>query len=298
MMKMIKTRATVVKLDRGFPLLELESTSIKVRGEYCAELSKSKKGVTIGDRVEVIVDTSERGSDLVSDCQCIIAEILPRERVLARKDAVDRGLSQAMAANFDEIVICHSAYHFNLQRLVRELVIANNTGATVELFITKSDLIDNAEKSRITEQVSLFNISPIFINIESFQLIDKSFDQGNLYVLLGASGVGKSTLINYLCGEDIQKVGEVRTGDLKGKHTTVAREIFETLTGARVIDMPGVRALGILNAEEGMKRTFPSIYKNANFCKFRNCTHTNEPGCAVIKNVKSELLEIWRSLNK
>lgn len=290
----MKTRGTVIKLDKSFPLVKCAGAITPVRAEYSAVLAKSKTGVTIGDDVVV----SENGSDQNREAPCLIEEILPRKTQLIRLDALDRGGIQVMAANFDEVIICEAAYHFNLTRLARELVIANNSHAKVRVFITKCDLVENSELQKIDADLQLFDVEYTFVDRDHFSEIDGVFLPSKLYVLLGASGVGKSTLINHLCGSAVQKVGEVRKKDLKGKHTTVAREIFTILNNAEVIDMPGVRAVGIQDAEVGLQITFPEIYEKANFCKFRNCSHTGEPGCAVKNDVPEKLLSIWHDLQK
>lgn len=290
----MKTRGTVVKLDKSFPLVRLRCLNFSIRAEYCADLAKSKTGVTIGDEVVI----SENAADLNLDTPCIIESVLPRKTELIRLDALNRGVMQVMAANFDEVIICEGAYHFNISRLARELVIANNSNVKVRIFITKCDLVDRSELQRIEEDLRLFDVGYDFIDRDHFSKIDDVFLHGRLFVLLGASGVGKSTLINHLCGSAVQKVGEVREKDMKGKHTTVAREIFTTKSGAEVVDMPGVRAVGIQNAEVGLRKTFPEIYRCADMCKFRNCTHTCEPGCAVKCEVPEKLLSIWHDLQK
>lgn len=300
----MKTRGTVIKLDKSFPLVRCAGTKIPVRAEYSAELAKSKTGVTVGDEVVISENwqdhnsVSEKVPDQNFESPCIIEEILPRKTQLTRTDALDRGVLQVMAANFNEVIICEAAYHFNLMRMARELVIANNSQAKVRVFITKCDLIENSELQKIEDDLLLFNVEYIFVDRDHFSKIDGTFLPGQLYVLLGASGVGKSTLINHLCGSAVQKVGEVREKDLKGKHTTVAREIFTTSNNAEVIDMPGVRAVGIQDAEIGLQITFPEIYEKAKLCKFRNCSHAGEPGCAVRNDISEKLLSIWHNLQK
>lgn len=293
-----RLKGKVIKLDKSFPLVKLDNEKLPVRVEFSSEHSKSKTGVTIGDEVIIskIVPDHNFLSNHIMESPCIIEEVLPRKTELARLDALNRRVLQIMAANFDEVIICESAYHFNISRFARELVIANNSNAKVRVFITKCDLTNDSELLKISKDLQLFNIEHHFIDYGNFPDIDGLFSKERLYVLLGASGVGKSTLINYLCGDKVQKVGNVREKDQKGRHTTVAREIFTTLSGAEVIDMPGVRAVGIKDAEVGFKRTFPQIYEKSRFCKFRNCTHNSEPGCAVLGDVSDKLLSIWHEL--
>ena len=122
--------------------------------------------------------------------------------------------------------------------------------------------------------------------------------RGKTTVLLGKSGAGKSTLINALAGENVCKQGEVREFDSKGRHTTVSREIIETEDFGRIVDMPGVRSLGLINCEAGLEKVFSEIYDFSQKCKFRDCQHTSEPGCAVKGNVSDQLLCAFHELSE
>ena len=122
--------------------------------------------------------------------------------------------------------------------------------------------------------------------------------RGKTTVLLGKSGAGKSTLINALAGKEVCKQGEVRQFDSKGRHTTVSREIIETENFGRIVDMPGVRSLGLINCEAGLEKVFSEIYDFSQKCKFRDCQHTSEPGCAVKGNVSDQLLCAFHELSE
>lgn len=278
----------VVKLDRGFPLVRLESGE-EVRCEHAISLVKgSDQRAVIGDFVEVLLP---EGHD-----KGIIEKTLPRTSCFVRKDPTERALPQTLAANFDLVLVAQPLEEVNVRRLERELVLAHETGVEVAVVLTKADLVSSPEeveamRSRIDgfigdDQVLVVSEKDPQSIAELASLIAKD---NKMAVLLGRSGVGKSSLVNMLVGHEVQSTTPVRQ-DGKGRHTTVSREIIELPGGGSVIDMPGVRGLGLWDADEGIGATFSDIEKLAQSCRFRDCTHTNEPGCAVKKAVEQGIL--------
>lgn len=278
----------VVKLDRGFPLVRLESGE-EVRCEHAISLVKgSDQRAVIGDFVEVLLP---EGHD-----KGIIEKTLPRTSCFVRKDPTERALPQTLAANFDLVLVAQPLEEVNVRRLERELVLAHETGVEVAVVLTKADLVASPEeveamRSRIDgfigdDQVLVVSEKDPQSIAELADLIAKD---NKMAVLLGRSGVGKSSLVNMLVGHEVQSTTPVRQ-DGKGRHTTVSREIIELPGGGSVIDMPGVRGLGLWDADEGIGATFSDIEKLAQSCRFRDCTHTNEPGCAVKKAVEQGIL--------
>lgn len=278
----------VVKLDRGFPLVRLESGE-EVRCEHAISLVKgSDQRAVIGDFVEVLLP---EGHD-----KGIIEKTLPRTSCFVRKDPTERALPQTLAANFDLVLVAQPLEEVNVRRLERELVLAHETGVEVAVVLTKADLVASPEeveamRSRIdgfigNDQVLVVSEKDPQSIAELAGLIAKD---NKMAVLLGRSGVGKSSLVNMLVGYEVQSTTPVRQ-DGKGRHTTVSREIIELPGGGSVIDMPGVRGLGLWDADEGIGATFSDIEKLAQSCRFRDCTHTNEPGCAVKKAVEQGIL--------
>ena len=278
----------VVKLDRGFPLVRLESGE-EVRCEHAISLVKgSDQRAVIGDFVEVLLP---EGHD-----KGIIEKTLPRTSCFVRKDPTERALPQTLAANFDLVLVAQPLEEVNVRRLERELVLAHETGVEVAVVLTKADLVASPEeveamRSRIAgfignDQVLVVSEKDPQSIAELASLIAKD---NKMAVLLGRSGVGKSSLVNMLVGHEVQSTTPVRQ-DGKGRHTTVSREIIELPGGGSVIDMPGVRGLGLWDADEGIGATFSDIEKLAQSCRFRDCTHTNEPGCAVKKAVEQGIL--------
>lgn len=295
----------VVKLDRKFPLVEL-ADGTRLRCELSATLKKNKadsaRTAVIGDLVEVALP---EGHDLG-----MIEKIAPRTTTFVRKDPVDRVLSQTLAANFDRVIIVHPLDFLNMKRLERELVLAHETGAEVMVVLTKEDLIDSEKvlESKVLPVQALAGDSAEVIAIsnndaQSIATLSEKLGENTTSILIGSSGAGKSTLVNALLGENARAVSEVRAGDGKGRHTTVSREIL-TLPGVRnvrIVDMPGVRGLGLWNAQEGIDSLFSEIDELASKCRFRDCKHESEPGCAVLAAVEegtlaNERLESYRSL--
>ena len=269
----------VVKLDRGFPLVRL-ADGRELRCEHATSLVKgSDQRAVVGDNVRIsLPDGHDKG---------IIEETLPRRTSFVRKDPTERALPQTLAANFDLVIVAQPIEDINTRRLERELVLAHETGAEVMVVLTKADLMASPEEvEEVRRRIDGFVGNDELLAISdrdeaSVQRLAGIIAEGDkTAVLIGRSGVGKSSLVNMLVGSDVQKTTEVR-GDGKGRHTTVSREIIDLLSGGRIIDMPGVRGLGLWDADEGIGAAFSDIEELASSCRFRDCTHTNEPGCAV-----------------
>ena len=279
----------VVKLDRGYPLVRTE-TGDELRCKHAMALVKGEKvRAVIGDRV--LLDIPEAHD------KAIIAEILPRKTEFVRKDPTERALPQVLAANFDTVLIAQPIADVNLRRLERELVLAHETGADVAVILTKADLAESDEDiERIARKVGDLvgaRDRVLVVSAEEPESIDAVRDlvaPGTTTVLIGKSGVGKSSLVNLLVGCEVQETAEVREVDGKGRHTTVSREMIDVPGGGCVVDMPGVRGLGLWDAESGIEAAFSDIEELAASCKFRDCRHEAEPGCAVRRAVeKGEL---------
>ena len=269
----------VVQLDRGFPLVRLENGE-EVRCKHATALVKGEKlRAVIGDHVRI---------DQAPDADMAqIAEILPRQRSLVRRDPAERSQAQTLAANFDTIIVAHPLAELNLNRLERELVLACETGAAVVVALTKADLASEDEVRKAMETVR--NIAGNTASVEvlsetdaaSIEALRAHVPAGSIAVLIGRSGVGKSSLVNMLAGAEVQATTPVRETDGKGRHTTVNRAIVPIKGGGFVVDMPGVRGMGLWEAEEGLATAFSDITDLAQECKFRDCKHLDEPGCAV-----------------
>ena len=272
-------RGRVVKLDRGYPLVRLEDGT-EVRCEHAVALVKTKEHrAVIGDEVEIDLPSGhDKGR---------INEVLPRRTSFVRKDPTERALPQTLAANFDLVLVAQPLDQVNTRRLERELVLAHETGAEVVVVLTKADLLtDEDQAEAVLKSIEGFvgNDRVMVLSGQdraSVEAVAELIADGDkVAILVGRSGVGKSTLVNMLVGYELQKTTEVRD-DGKGRHTTVSREIIKLPRGGYIVDMPGVRGLGLWDADEGIGAAFSDVEELAQACKFRDCSHVNEPGCAV-----------------
>lgn len=272
-------RGTVVKLDRSLPLVELANGE-RVRCEHATDLVKhGNERAVIGDKVEVAVpDAHDVG---------VIERILPRCAQLVRRDPKERTAEQVMAANFERVFVVQPLNRLNVRRLERELVLAFETGAQVAVLLTKADLVSAEESAASVAEVAALvggEVPVLALTRESAKSVERvraMIPAGDTAVLMGQSGAGKSTLINELTGQDVRRTSAVREGDGKGRHTTVSREILAVPDGGRIVDMPGVRGMGLWDAERGIAAAFQDVERLAEACRFRDCAHEHEPGCAV-----------------
>ncbi len=233
----------------------------------------------------------------------IIHHILTRKSVFARKVAGTQEDLQVVATNIDTVFICMSLNNdFNLRRLERYLSIAWDSGAIPVVVLTKSDLCTELE-NRLNEVSSIAIGVEVYVtgaSDDEYQSLKKYLSEGQTVAFIGSSGVGKSTLINRLLGQNVLDTSEIRSDD-KGRHTTTRRELIMLPDSGVVIDTPGMRELGIISAD--LSKSFADIDEIAIECKFNDCTHTNEPKCAVLKAIQEgilsfERLEGYRKLKK
>lgn len=281
----MQMQGRVVKLDRGFPLVQ-EAGGRQIRCKHATAFVKGEKiRAVIGD--EVLLECPE-DADMAQ-----IVQILPRRNQLVRKDPTERAVPQVLAANFDTVVVAHPVAELNVRRLERELVLAHETGARVVVALTKADLAESEDdlraacglvESLVAKTVSVLTVSAE--DAESVEALRAQVPEGTVAVLIGRSGVGKSSLVNLLAGSQVQETTPVRETDGKGRHTTVSRSMIRVQGGGLVVDMPGVRSLGLWESEEGIAAAFPDIVGLSAECRFRDCKHENEPGCAVLAAVE------------
>jgi ribosome biogenesis GTPase len=195
---------------------------------------------------------------------------------------------------------------FNPRRLERFLSTVWDSGARAVVLLTKLDLeLDPSEKIALVEEVALGVevLTSSGLDGRGLDEIRARLRPRETAVLVGSSGVGKSTIINRLMGKEVQKTRSVREGDERGRHTTSHRELFVLPGGALLIDSPGVREIQLFGSEESLERTFEDVTEYASLCRFRDCTHAGEPGCAVVEAVRDgrlaqDRLESFRALEK
>ena len=228
--------------------------------------------ITIGDWI------------LLDVAGCFI-RLLERKSLFKRKAAGSQFAEQLIAANVDTLMIVSSLNHdFNSNRIERYLALAHDAGAEPLLVLTKADLCTDVES--YLQQVKHLDPMLMFevvnaLDTSCINTLQQWCKAGRTLAVLGSSGVGKSTLVNALMGHLGQKTAPIRSDDSKGRHTTTARSMHFIPAGAVVIDTPGMRELQLIDCDEGIRRTFADIDSLANQCRFNDCKHLGEPGCAV-----------------
>jgi len=222
----------------------------------------------------------------------IIHKIFPRVSVIKRQSVSQFGEVQIIAANVDYAFIMQAVDRdFNLNRLERYLTICYTSKVDPIIVLTKTDLIEEKQKSELIENIRkrIKNVPLIAISNETqegYIELEKTIQKGKTYCLLGSSGVGKSTLINNLAGKTVMQTGSISESTQKGKHVTTHRELTVLKNGGIIIDNPGMREVGITDDSGGLEITFDTISELAAKCKYPDCTHVHEKGCAVLEAVE------------
>lgn len=272
----MEVRARVIIQEKGSYTISYEGREniAEVSGKLRYETSCTVDFPAVGDYVAA--SWPEDGS------HSVISSLFPRKSAFIRKAAGCEGEEQVVAANIDTVFICMSLNQdFNLRRLERYIALAWDSGAVPVAVLTKADLcLDLDEKITEVRRVALgVDIITTSSKEENISELRKYLISGKTYAFIGSSGVGKSTLINILMGEDMLRTSDIREDDDKGRHTTTHRELITLKNGAFVIDTPGMRELGLMNSEGGLETAFSDIDELTSLCRFSDCTHTNEPGC-------------------
>ena len=281
-------------------IVEVNKNNFKVsngRHEIFAELS----GKFLFN-IENSIDYPTVGDWVVAQCfddnsLAIIHHILPRKSLLKRKDPGKAVAFQLIAANIDYAFIMQSVdSNFNLNRLERYFVMINESKIQPIVILSKTDLISQVELSEIIDKINLFNDKYLFLPIsnvtdDGIKRLQKELQSGKTYCLLGSSGVGKTTLLNKLLGEQRFEVNEVREKDSRGKHTTTKRQLTLLESGSIFIDTPGMRELSNFAIDTGLDETFDEIASISSRCRFKDCTHIHEEDCAVKEAVEQGIID-------
>lgn len=269
----------VSRLDRGW------STVLVTVGEPPLRMRNIGADVAVGDFV-VVSDDGER-----------VLEVLPRRSAFVRRASFEGNRAEAhtIAANIDVVMLLHALTSPpNQRRLERELVLAWDSGARPVVVLTKTDLVDDPSSA----VASLQEVAPGVdvcvasgITGEGVEEMRHYADGNATIALLGASGVGKSTLLNSLVGHQRQATAVVREGDQRGRHTTTASELVPLTGSGWLIDTPGVRAVSLWSSGTGIERAFADVFELMDHCRFRDCKHDQEPGCAVSAAIEAGRLD-------
>lgn len=291
-----EVRARVISQEKGLYKISYEGKEnwAEVSGKYRYGTDTVSDFPAVGDYV--VASWPDDGS------RSIISGLFPRKSVFIRKAAGTDSAEQVVAANIDTVFLCMSLNNdFNVRRLERYAALSWDSGATPVVVLTKTDLCEDIRAKILEVQSVASGVDVITVSSKNndFDAVNPYLVSGKTVAFLGSSGVGKSTLINKIVGEDIIETAAIRDDD-KGRHTTTHRQMITLKNGACVIDTPGMRELGMWNSESGLNEVFSDIEKLFSDCRFSDCTHTCEPGCAVLKAIKDGTLsqERWNSYQK
>ena len=267
----------IVRVDRG----ECDVVTVEgpVRVVSDSQRAQSETAPATGDWVLVGTDP---------DLGPFVERVLPRTNTLSRRDPSEEVIEQVLVANVDLVLIVHGLDRpLPPGRLERYLVLAWDSGAEVAVVLTKAGREPEATEE-VAEMVRAVAPGVDVLTVEVGEVtrgiagVEALLRPGLTVALLGESGAGKSTLINVLVGEEVLPTGEVRSGDRKGRHTTVSRELVLCPTGGLLVDTPGLRSVGLWDAEEALNRVFGDLEELSTRCRFADCAHDTEPDCAVL----------------
>jgi len=281
---------------------ELESSAVALivehhRTRYLLQTETEQLSLTITAAMPALTV----GDWLLIDSDKLFIRALDRLTLLSRKAAGTKVAEQLIAANVNTLFIVNALNHdFNLSRIERYLAIAHDSGCEPVIILTKQDRCENVED--YLQQVQ--GLDP-FLMVEAVNALDiNSVEKlhgwcktGQTVAFVGSSGVGKSTLVNTLMQQQLLTTAEARADDDKGRHTTTSRALFVMPTGGVLLDTPGIRELKIADCEEGINAAFSDISELATQCRFSDCSHQSEPGCAVQKALAAGSIDERRLTN-
>ncbi len=279
--------ARITSVNKGSYLVRNEVGEVisELAGEFIFSAESSLQYPVVGDWAFVKYYNA--------NTLAIISDLLPRKTILRRKAAGKKIDYQMIASNIDVAFIIQSCdFNFNIHRLERYLVMVNDGHIDPVILLSKSDLITQKDLERKVSEIRNTGIKCEIIayNVKTgsgLPQIKQVLKPSITYCLLGSSGVGKTTLLNHLIGQDAFKINLVREKDGKGRHTTARRQLVVLDQGAMLIDTPGMRELGNIGVKSGIEESFSDIIKLSRNCRFKDCTHTHEAGCSVLRAVQN-----------
>ena len=287
-------RARVSEENRGLykVISEIGEVWAELRGKLRHEATSREMLPAVGDWVLV----EEHGS------RATIYFVFERRSKFSRKVAGKKIEEQIVAANVDTVLLVSSLNReFNARRIERYLTLAWESGARPIVVLNKSDLCEDFAVLRAEAEESAMGVRTVVtsvINGDGIAELREVVRKGGTTALLGSSGVGKSSLINSILGRKILVTSETRKGDDKGRHTTTSRQLVVAPGGGVLLDTPGMRELQLWDASEGISRAFADVAELADHCRFRDCSHKGEPGCAVREGMDEERLANYHKLQR
>ncbi len=280
----------IVQVDRGE--CEVVTKTGTLRASSDSQRAQDAIAPVTGDWVTVGKDLNE---------QPVLKRVLKRRTVVIRRDPAERAQPQPLVANIDIVGVVHGLDRpLNPAQLERFCVVGWQSGAQIAVILTKADLCKKPspeiqQAAELAPQAKILLTSAI--TGEGLQNVHNLLQPNRTLALLGPSGVGKSTFINALAGSPKQAVGQIRSGDSKGRHTTIARRLIPIPQGGSTVDTPGIKAVGPWDAWEGLAAAYAEIDALDSQCRFaENCWHQGEPGCAVIDKVDPDRLQRYLEL--
>ena len=291
-------KGRIARVSKGFSLVFTGGDAVLAASG--STRTRTDLAPATGDYV-IVADDEEDGPS--------VAAIAPRRSALSRRAAGRVPEAQVLAANVDSVFVMHGLdREINIRRIERQLVVTWDSGAEPVIVLTKADTVEGgadavaeaaAEVAAVAPGVTVVTVSPV--TGQGMDEIESRVRADRTVAMMGLSGIGKSTLVNALTDGEVQRTGEVRAADRRGRHTTVTRDLIPIPGGGFVIDTPGIREIGLWQAYDGLAKTFPEISAEVDRCRFADCEHRNEPGCAINQArgeglIEERRLEHWRDL--